>query len=286
MTAVLVIGESLVDVVRDAGGESRHPGGSPMNVAYGLAQLGVDTALLTGIGRDSDGGLIEDHLRRAGVRLLPASLRDEPTSTAIASIGADRAASYEFDVNWGLDRIDATADWVHVGSIATFLAPGADAVEGYLGTGDKRVSYDPNIRPALMPPDARDRFERIARLTTVLKLSDEDGRWLYPGLDEAALIDHLLELGPTIVAITRGAEGAVVATRDRRTDIPAVQVELADTVGAGDSFMAAFIAELLVGASEDVAARTAVVAAAITVSRVGAQPPTRAELDGATAPRP
>ena len=281
MTRVLVIGEALVDVVRDGATESRHAGGSPMNVAYGLAQLGVEASLLTRIGRDSDGALIEHHLYGAGVRLLPASLRDEPTSTAIATIGADGAASYEFDVNWDLGEVQATADWVHVGSIATFLEPGADAVEEFLMSCEK-VSYDPNIRAALMPADAVERFERIARLTTVLKLSDEDGRWLYPDLDEAALLDRLLSFGPEVVAITRGADGAAVATADHRADIAAVKVTVQDTVGAGDSFMAAFIAELLQGKTADAAARTAIAAAAITVSRVGAQPPTRAELDALT----
>lgn len=278
MTRVLVIGESLVDVVRDGGSESRHAGGSPMNVAYGLAQLGVEASLLTRIGRDDDGALIQKHLARAGVALLPASLRDEPTSTAIATIGADRAASYEFDVTWDLDVVDAAADWVHVGSIATFLAPGADVIEDYLATCGK-VSYDPNIRAALIPADARERFERVARLTTVLKLSDEDGRWLYPDLDEAELLDLLLGFGPAVVAITRGADGAAVATSEQRFDVPAVRVTVADTVGAGDSFMAAFIACLLDGTTADAAARAAIAAAAITVSRVGAQPPTRVELD-------
>jgi len=283
MTTVLVIGEALVDVVLDGGSESRHAGGSPMNVAYGLAQLGVEASLLTRIGRDDDGALIQTHLARAGVALLPASLRDEPTSTAVATIGADGSASYEFDVDWDLGEVQATADWVHVGSIATFLEPGADAVERFLASCGT-VSYDPNIRPALMPADAVERFERIARLTTVLKLSDEDGHWLYPDLDESTLLDRLLGFGPRVVAITRGASGAVVATADQRTDIAAVTVTVQDTVGAGDSFMAAFIAELLQNKPADAAARTAIAAAAITVSRVGAQPPTRADLDAATAP--
>ena len=134
-----------------------------MNVAYGLAQLGVEASLLTRIARDDDGALIQTHLARAGVALLPASLRDEPTSTAVATIGADGSASYEFDVSWDLGSVDEKADWVHVGSIATFLQPGADSVENYLESCE-RVSYDPNIRAALMPADARERFERVARL--------------------------------------------------------------------------------------------------------------------------
>jgi fructokinase len=276
MTEVLVIGESLVDVVRDGHTELRHAGGSPMNVAYGLARLGVPASLLTRIGRDSDGALIEQHLYGAGVRLLPASLRDEPTSTAIATIAADGSASYEFDVNWDLADISATADWVHVGSIATFLTPGADAVERYLASVAGRVSYDPNIRQALMPADALERFERIARLTDVLKLSDEDAAWLYPDADD--VIGLLLGLGPSVVAMTRGAAGATIASADGRVDVPAVPVVVKDTIGAGDSFMAALIAELIADTPLDAAAATAIAAAAITVSRAGAQPPTRAEL--------
>lgn len=283
MTTVLVIGESLVDVVRDGSTESRHPGGSPMNVAYGLAQLGVDTSLLTRLGRDSDGALIEHHLYRAGVRLLPMSLRDEPTSTAMATIGADGSATYEFDVSWDLPPIEARAPgWVHVGSIGTFLEPGASSVERYLAGVEGRVSYDPNVRAALMPDDARERFERVARLATVLKLSDEDGRWLYPGLDERALIAAILALGPSVAVITRGAKGATIASADQRYDVPAVRVEVIDTIGAGDSFMAALIASLLEDKPLDTAAATAIAAAAITVSRAGAQPPTRAELDAFT----
>lgn len=277
MNTVLVIGESLVDVVRDAGAEVRHPGGSPMNVAYGLAQLGVDVGLLTRIGRDSDGAIIEQHLQRAGVRLLPASLRDEPTSTAIATIGGDGAATYEFDVSWDLGDVTASADWVHVGSIATFLAPGADAVERFLESTRARVSYDPNIRQALMPADALQRFERIARLTHVLKLSDEDAAWLYPDADD--VLGVLLALGPSVVALTRGAQGATIASADQRVDVPAVRVQVRDTIGAGDSFMAALIASLIEDKPLDAAAATAIAAAAITVSRAGAQPPTRAELD-------
>lgn len=281
MSTVLVIGESLVDVVRDGDTETRHAGGSPMNVAYGLAQLGIGTQLLTRIGRDADGALIERHL--SAVELLEGSLRDAPTSTAIATIGADGSATYEFDVDWDLGPIEAFANWVHVGSIGAFLSPGADSVERYLSTCEK-VSFDPNIRPALMPGDAVERFERIARLTTVVKLSDEDAAWLYPGVEN--VIDVLRALGPSVVAITRGAEGATIATETERYEIEPVRVAVADTIGAGDSFMAALIAELINDGPVDAAARTAVAAAAITVSRAGAQLPTRAELDAATAPQP
>ena len=222
------------------------------------------------------------------MRLLPASLRDSATSTAVATIGDDGAASYEFDVEWDLGAVEVDEpDWIHVGSIATFLAPGADAIEHYLDGAQARVSYDPNIRAALLPSVslARERFERIAGLSDVLKLSDEDASWLYPGLNENDLLDRLFARGPTVVAITRAANGAVIASPELRLEVAAVSVDVRDTVGAGDSFMAALIAELMDDKPLDAAATTAIAAAAITCSRSGAQLPTRAELDAATAPQ-
>lgn len=288
MSEVLVIGESLVDVVRDGQTESRHAGGSPMNVAYGLAQLGVETTLLTRIGSDPDGALIQGHLERAGVALHPASLREQATSTAVATIGADGSATYSFDISWDLAPVtDVAAPWLHVGSISTFLAPGADAVQQYLESSAARVSYDPNIRAALLgdPQAARERFEAIARLTSVLKLSDEDARWLYPDRDESSVVDLLLSLGPAVVAVTRGASGALLASSAHRVDVPAVAVSVKDTVGAGDTFMAALIStlrdlelETLSAVDLHEAGSFAAAAAALTCSRVGADLPTRAEV--------
>ena len=286
---VLVIGESLMDVVISADGEARYPGGSPMNVAVGLARLEVATSLLTRLGHDPDGSVIRGHLTGAGVELLPGSLSAARTSSAVATIASDGAASYRFDIDWSLgDTGEVPAfGWVHVGSISTFLSPGAETVERKLGSLPARsiVSYDPNIRPALLhdPVDARDRFERICRLADVVKLSDEDAAWLYP--DHPDVCAYVLSLGPRVVAMTRGAGGAEIRTQRDVVSTPAGPVRVADTIGAGDSFMAALVQQLL-GVDLDVLTGPelkhigafATRAAGVTCGRVGADPPTLREL--------
>ncbi|TQL44923.1 fructokinase [Homoserinimonas aerilata] len=292
--SILVIGESIMDVVRGQGDERRHPGGSPMNVAYGLARLGVTTRLLTRLGRDSDGRDILDHLEGAGVEVLPASLHEGATSTAEVSVGEDGSASYRFDIDWRLPAIDdlPVPAFIHVGSISTFLSPGADSLEAFLRAAAGRcvISYDPNIRPALIPdrPAALERFTRYARMCDVVKLSDEDAQWLYPGEGEFSVLDSILSLGPRLVAMTRGAGGVVLATAEGRVEAPARAVELVDSIGAGDSFMAALLAELVTRGAADVdlaqmggIAHIATTAAALTCGRAGANPPDRAELDEA-----
>ncbi len=292
--SVLVIGESLVDVVREGAGERRHPGGSPMNVAYGLARLGVDTRLLTRIGTDADGEQIRRHIAGAGVSLLEESIGAEKTSTAVANIDRNGSATYSFDVDWRLPTLTGfqLTNWIHVGSIATFLSPGADSLERFLGAlRDKRViSYDPNIRPAMVGDhhDAVDRFERIARLVRVLKLSDEDAAWLYPALPEESVVEKLLALGPEIVALTRGSDGARISTGQSTAELAAPTVEVVDTIGAGDSFMAALISTLLTSTAGGMTTRRlrrvvrlCVTAASLTCARAGAEPPTLTELTDA-----
>ncbi len=176
---------------------------------------------------------------------------------------------------------------VHTGSIAAFLQPGADSVQQLLhASGAEIITFDPNIRPALMPSrgEARRIFEAIASIVTALKMSDEDAAWLYPDLGQDAVIDAVLSLGPKLVAVTRGGEGAVMATQDHLVEIPAPAVNVVDTVGAGDTFMAALIRSLLeAGLPEDRGAlrdfgQDAVRAAAITVSRAGADLPWATEM--------
>jgi fructokinase len=288
----LVIGESLTDIVRDGKNETRHPGGSPMNVAVGLSRLGVDTQFLTRIGHDDDGAAIERHLASSGVALVASSITPDRTSSAIAAIQADGSATYQFDVEWILPSAAGCrlSRWVHIGSIATFISPGADSLERLVSVLNKgtSISYDPNIRAALIGDHAQavTRFERLAGLSTVVKLSDEDANWLYPGLSEESLINRVLAGGTKIVALTRGADGARIVTRDHSVVVPAIQVTVADTIGAGDSFMATMIRELqLVGVEKLTAKQLArvalrsVTAAALTCTTVGAQPPNLARLD-------
>jgi fructokinase len=290
---VIVIGEALVDVVASADGTIEHPGGSPMNVAYGLGRLGVRTALLTSIGEDERGASIEAHLGSAGVELLQGSKSMARTGSATAVLGSDGSATYDFDISWDLNPIAPAylPKVLHTGSIASFLAPGATAVRTLLqqSHGACMVTYDPNIRPALLGSraEARSIFEDLVPLTDVVKLSDEDARWLYPGLGLMDAAARILELGAGLAVVTSGSEGSLLATRETQMHIPAITSVVADTIGAGDAYMAALIYGLLARGTDGLApavletlGHTASKAAAITVRRQGANPPTADELQG------
>jgi len=290
----VVVGEALIDVVTTPNSRVEYPGGSPANVAYGLGLLGVPTGLLTAIAPDARGVSIENHLRRAGVTLLPGSKSLDRTATATATLGPDGSADYDFDIRWELQA--ATPAYLpkvlHTGSIATFLNPGAGSVRTLLEQAHRHctITYDPNIRPSLLGShsEAKATFEDIAALTDVVKLSDEDAHWLYPSktLEEAA--EHILRLGAGLAVITTGAAGSRFTSLSASITVPAVTATVADTIGAGDSYMAALILGLLTRGTEGFApavmeqlGRTAAAAAAITVQRAGANPPTLDELTSA-----
>jgi fructokinase len=288
---VIVIGEALIDIVTSAQGTVERPGGSPANVAYGLGRLGVSTALLTAIGNDERGRAVEAHLQSAGVMLLPGSTSQSRTATATATVAADGSASYDFDIHWGLPPIapPCLPKVLHTGSIATFLAPGAAAVKALLEQSHREcmVTYDPNIRPALLGShaEARSIFEELVPLTDVVKLSDEDAHWLYPELQLEDAAARLLGLGTGLAVVTRGSEGSLLATPASQLHLPAIRSEVADTIGAGDAYMAALIYGLLARGTDGLAPAvlesiglTATKAAAITVRRRGATPPTTEEL--------
>ena len=288
----LVVGESLVDIVHPLDAEPTvAPGGSPMNVAVGLARLGVPTTLVTELGDDPHGDLVVDHVRASGVDLSEDSVRSGGrTSTATARLGADGAASYEFELSWGLDAQSLPADvpGLHVGSLGAVLAPGRasvlDLLEQARGAG-VLVSYDPNVRPAFLPTWAD--IAAVAEHADVVKMSDEDLELLRPDTATAAVAHELLGNGRTrLVVVTRGAHGAMAFTTETNVEVEAPPTALVDTVGAGDSFMAALVAVLLEwetpreldAAQLRTLLEAAALAAAITCSRRGANPPTRREL--------
>lgn len=290
----VVVGEALIDVVTTPNSRVEHPGGSPANVAYGLGLLGVPTGLLTAIAPDARGKSIENHLRRAGVTLLPGSKSLTRTATATATLGPDGSAEYDFDIHWDLQptRPAYFPRILHTGSIATFMNPGGGVVRALLEQAHKHctITYDPNIRPSLLGSHsaAKATFEDIAALTDVVKLSDEDAHWLYPRKTLEETAEHILRLGTGLAVITRGAAGSQFTSPSASITIPAVKATVADTIGAGDSYMAALILGLLTRATEGFApavleqlGRTAATAAAITVQRAGANPPTLDELQSA-----
>jgi fructokinase len=301
---VLVVGESLVDVLASpAAPPVDAPGGSPLNVAVTLGRLGTPVSILTAIGDDDRGWALRDHLTssRVDIRQGPALPR---TSSAVARVGADGAATYEFDITWpAVDPPDVSdVGILHTGSIAFFCHPGAAAVGELLRTAHESgvvTTLDPNVRPALVGD--RDTAVRHLEATLpsvdVLKLSDEDADWLYPGMAHDDVVALLLERGPRLVALTRGSAGSSLVTPTARVDVPAPPTTVVDTVGAGDAWMGALIHGLFAAAEpgrlldrlDDATLRElgtlASRVAAATVATQGADPPWVGELDP-TAPDP
>lgn len=291
---VLVVGEALIDIVESGSGAREFVGGSPANVAVGLGRLGVPTRLLTRIGRDARGARIAEHLAAADVGIEKASWTDARTSTARATIGADGAATYEFDLVWSVSRpVLDTVALVHAGSIGLFAEPGADAVLDTLehaAHGGQLVTVDPNIRPAMIGDRAAAlrRFARACTAADLVRLSDEDAAWLYPGRQPEEVLTDIAARGPRLVVLTRGSRSTLALGIGGIIEAPVWPSDVADTIGAGDAYMAALIASAvedpLLLTSEPAlerALRRAAVAAGITVSRVGANPPTRDELAAA-----
>lgn len=300
---VLVVGEALIDVVhRQDGTVDEHPGGSPANVAITLGRLGRDVQLLAWIGEDAYGSMIRRWLGASGVSLAPGATGAAQTSIATAQLDAKGAATYDFEIEWRMPHdveVPQSTVAIHSGSIAATLAPGGDDVVALMRRFQPNVTitYDPNVRPTLMgmPLTAAPRIEELVMLADVVKVSDEDLAWLYPHRSPDVSAGLWQKRQGGIVVMTRGGEGATAWYPGGTVDVAAPPTTVADTVGAGDSFMGALIdglwsADLLGGARRaalraiDAATLTTVLerctkVAAITVSRAGANPPRRDELD-------
>ncbi|MGA9748926.1 MAG: carbohydrate kinase [Nocardioides sp.] len=290
----VLAGEALVDVVLPVEGpQVDAPGGSPLNVAVGLSRLGLDTLLVTELGDDAYGRLVRHHVESSGVRLDEGSVvPGHRTSSATAHLGADHAATYDFDLSWTLGprTLPPDALGLHVGSIGAALRPGRDSVLGLLGQAVDAgvfVSFDPNARPAFLPPVAQawaDMTE-VAGHADLVKMSDEDIHALAPDRSPAEVAAQLLGNGRTrLVVVTEGGGGALAYTAGTSVQVSSESISVTDTVGAGDSFMGALIAVTLdwgldldePGLTHLLQAAHAV--AAITCSRRGADPPRLDEL--------
>lgn len=291
MHRITVVGEALVDIVHDQ--VTREiPGGSPANVALGLGRLGAPVEFATWLGDDARGHRIAEDLEESGVVLMPGVFGAAKTSEAAVRLAPDGQPVYEFGIEWDLPELQHTPQWLHIGSIGAFLQPGASKVVELVqrtARAGGTVSFDPNIRPALLGDAAvaRDWFERLAANVTVLKLSDEDAAWLYPGDSADVVLDRLLEIGVTLAVITAGAAGSTLTTSRARVSVPGERVDVVDTVGAGDTYMATLIWQLqddtIALDALDAATMTklgciSAGAAAITVSRRGANLPTAGEV--------
>jgi fructokinase len=297
----LVIGESLIDIVES----DEHVGGSPLNVAVGLARLGREVDFLTYIADDAYGRRIADYVNAAGVQLVSESQTAERTATARLTVADDGSADYVFDLDWQLSGTPMVAPplFVHTGSIAAVQEPGCLAVAALVDTYhlSATVTFDPNVRPSLIADRdlARERIEHLVERSDIVKVSEDDLRWIDPDRPPERIAQTWLALGPAIVAVTMADRGAAAVCAAGVARVPARPVQVVDTVGAGDAFMVGLIDALwgrgLLGAQRraelaglDLGALTAALeaasaAAALTVGRAGADLPDRAALDAATA---
>ncbi|PSL55777.1 fructokinase [Saccharothrix carnea] len=310
---IIVGGEALVDLVPDhVGGYRPLPGGSPANTAVGIGRLGTRTALLARLAEDRLGAVLRHHLETSNVELDLAVTSCAPTTLAVVDLDADGVADYSFyidgcaDGGWRVADLPASLPpgaALHVGgSFALAVEPMAAAFETLLHREHPHrvITFDPNIRPVLVRDDTavRARLRRWLGLTDVLKVSADDLRWIAPDRPLADVVAEWHELGPALVVVTRGGDGVYASGPNGAVDLPAVRVDVADTVGAGDAFMAGLLAaldrdDLLTrpGLATVDPARLAVVLAyaqriaAITCTRPGADPPWFDELLP-TDPRP
>jgi fructokinase len=309
---ILCCGEALIDFVplEDARGYQPCPGGSIYNIAVGLGRLEASVGFLGRISTDFFGDLLVNYMAENGVSSEFTLRADGPTTLAFVSLpdGRHTEPRYVFYANEAVDRTLSPGDLpaalpekvqaLHFGSISLVLEPGASSFEGLMQreSGKRILSLDPNIRPSLIPDREayRRRFEDWLRFLDIIKLSLADLEWLYPGGDARQIIQTWLGWGPSLCLLTLGAQGANGYTLEGiEAGVPTPKITVSDTVGAGDTFLAAslnwlyengklrnkqdlrFLDANQLKACLEYATR----AAAINCSRPGANPPYRYEME-------
>ena len=300
MGQVWVVGEVLIDLIPE--GAVREPivGGGPANTARALARLGIDTQFIDGISSDQYGKMAKDELVSAGIKLDYVEYSEKPTGLAIVSLSESGSATYEFVIE-NTATFDFTSEWLpnpqterplllHIGTLATVIEPGASVLFHWAKSVAKiaPIVFDPNIRPAVVSDRAQyvAQVERWVEISSIVKVSDEDIKWLYPSLEIDQVVNNWLKKGPSLIVVTYSDKGLTGYRKNERVSVDAVKTAVADTVGAGDT-VGAILVEAVVNdgldSLTDVRLETmlkrAAQAAAITVSRVGANPPTSEELE-------
>ncbi len=300
--SIWVCGEVLIDLIPDGSGERvPHVGGGPANTAKSLARLGHDVYFIDGISSDEYGQMSREELLADEVKLDLALNSHKPTCLAIVSLSAKGGASYEFEIE-GTATFDFSDSWLpdpsrykpsvlHIGTLVTVIQPGADVLYDWAMQVAEfaPIVFDPNVRSAVM--NDRDKYlaavERWVAISSVVKVSDDDLAWLYPSQQYADVARRWIYDGAALVVVTRGADGLVGFTADSSVEVPGVKVDVADTVGAGDTVGAIIVEAMiekgilnLTGDTLKAVLSRAAVAAGITCSRKGAQPPYKHELKG------
>ncbi|NDE48284.1 MAG: carbohydrate kinase [Actinobacteria bacterium] len=285
---VWVAGEALIDLLPRDGASVAVVGGGAANTAKALANLEIDVSWVGGVSSDEYGNLIKKELESVDLSL--ANYSSLPTALAKVSLDRSGSASYEFLLD-GTATFDFDLNWLpngkpeilHIGTLATIVEPGASRLFDWAKGLKTKVVFDPNVRPSVLSEKARYRvaFEKWARISSIVKMSNEDLEWL-----GYSTVNQILELGPELLVVTHGAEGMTGYTASGSVSVPGVNVQVVDTVGAGDTVGAVIVEGLLengitslVGEKLFEVLSRAAKAAAITCSRVGANPPKRAELE-------
>lgn len=303
---IIVVGENVVDLVPAGRGLLRSAlGGGPANTAVAAARLGAPVALAARLSRDAFGAAFRARLAAAGVdgRYLISAI--QPSALALATVSPDGVAQYDFWLAGAADFCWRDAELpvpppgavLHLASLAAFLPPGADVVERWARRHRPQcmVTFDPNLRPvALARPDSLVRLERLVDLAHVVRLSDDDALLAYPDVAPLTTARRWVAQGPALVVLTHGPGGATALSGAVEVTVPAPDVPVVDTIGAGDTVMGALLTALhrrgvlspaairtLTSVELTAILRYACTAAALACTRPGAHPPSGAEVDAA-----
>ncbi|MBL0371606.1 carbohydrate kinase [Rhizobium sp. KVB221] len=305
---ILCCGEALIDMLprQSTLGESAYApyaGGAIFNTAIALGRLGIDTAFFTGLSDDMLGDVLRETLASSNVDYSPCAISSRPTTVAFVKL-VNGSATYAFYDEGTAGRMITAADLpalgpdceaLHFGAISLIPDPCGATYEALMAREHKGrvISLDPNIRPGFIKDKSAHhaRIMRMAKQADIIKFSDEDLEWFGMSGDHDALAAKWLDIGPKLVVITKGADGAVGYTKARKVEVPSERVTVVDTIGAGDTFDAGVLASLkrdglltksAVAGLDEVAVRNALSlaakVAAVTVSRAGANPPWAREV--------
>jgi fructokinase len=296
---VWVCGEVLIDLIPDGTERKAVVGGGPANTAKALAKLGIKVQFIDGISTDRYGQMVLKQLHKDGVLLDFVKFSDKPTCLAVVSLNKQGGASYEFVIE-GTATFDFSATWLpepsankpsllHIGTLVTAIEPAASVLFEWAKQVSKvsPIVFDPNIRPAVLSDRAEyvKQVERWVSISSAVKVSDDDIYWLYPGIELDQVANNWLSLGPELVVVTFGDKGLTGYRKNEKVAVDAKKVVVADTVGAGDT-VGAILVEAIIedGLDKLTGDRLAAIldraakAAAITVSRTGALPPSKDEI--------
>ena len=297
---IWVCGEVLIDLIPRGEKKIAIVGGGPANTAKALAMLGFDSYFIDGISSDAYGEKAKSELLYAGVNLKYAHFTVKPTCTADVSLDAAGVASYVFAIE-GSATFDFAHDWLpdpieikpavlQIGTLATIVEPAATILLEWARkvATVAPIVFDPNVRSSIVSD--RTKYQaavaRWTAISAVIKVSEDDLAWLYPDREQTDIAVQWLNEGAQLVIITKGSYGLIGITKEGSVTVPGVKVEVADTVGAGDT-VGAIVVEAIVERGlaalhgevlREVLTRAAK-AASITCSRAGANPPTRAEIE-------